>query len=165
MRCVIAAALGLILAVSDVSAQAAPAPALGGPEFAFEQMLGGPNDASIGAQQHFLRCAGTDIDQFVVFAPNDQVWSIQRDTCELATSAAEQRFADAAQFLPPDAVVGEPFTTQRGESAMTYTSPALAGALPASLFHDCTGNAVPLGTLFVVADSYGGWFMAPGTCA
>jgi hypothetical protein len=153
------------LATRGVSAQDATAPALGAPTAAFEAVLGGANDASVGAQLHFLRCAGTDIDQFVVLAPNDQVWTIQRESCALATPASEQRFAEAAQYLPGDAVAGEPFTTDRGEAAMTYVSPTLAGVLPASLFHDCSGNAVPLGTLFVVADSYGGWFMAPGTCA
>jgi len=140
-------------------------PMLGGPAVAFELLWGGANDASVGAQLHFLRCAGTDVDQFVLLAPNDQVWTIQREACELATSPADQRFADAAQFLPPDAVAGQPFTTERGESAMSYQSDTLASTLPPGLFHDCTGNAVPLGTLFVVADSYGGWFMAPGTCA
>jgi hypothetical protein len=164
-RAIVAFATLVALAAGDVRAQDAPAPALGGTRAAFEHVLGGPNDGSIGAQLHFLRCAGTDIDQFVLLAPNDQVWTIQREACALATPASQQRFAEAAQYLPPDAVAGEPFTTDRGESAMTYVSPTLASALPAGLFHDCTGNAVPLGTLFVVADSYGGWFMAPGTCA
>ena len=155
----------LLFAVGWRDARAQELPALGGTPAAFESVLGGANDASVGAQLHFQRCAGTDIDQFVLLAPNDQVWTIQRESCALATTSSEQRFADAAQFLPPDAVAGEPFTTERGESALTYVSATLASALPASLFHDCTGNAVPLGTLFVVADSYGGWFMAPGTCA
>jgi hypothetical protein len=157
--------LVLLFAVGWRGVRAQEAPALGGTPAAFESVLGGANDASVGAQLHFQRCAGTSIDQFVLLAPNDQVWTIQRESCALATPASEQRFADAAQFLPPDAVAGEPFTTERGESALTYVSATLASALPASLFHDCTGNAVPLGTLFVVADSYGGWFMAPGTCA
>jgi hypothetical protein len=157
--------LVLLFAVGWRDARAQELPALGGTPAAFESVLGGANDASVGAQLHFQRCAGTSIDQFVLLAPNDQVWTIQRESCALATPASEQRFADAAQFLPPDAVAGEPFTTERGESALTYVSATLANALPASLFHDCTGNAVPLGTLFVVADSYGGWFMAPGTCA
>jgi hypothetical protein len=161
------AILGLVaaLATGNVRAQDAMGPALGGSVAAFEGVLGGANDASVGAQMHFLRCAGTDIDQFVVLAPNDQVWTIQRESCALSTPASQQRFAEAAQYLPTDAIAGEPFTTDRGESAMTYVSPTLASVLPAGLFHDCTGNAVPLGTLFVVADSYGGWFMAPGTCA
>jgi len=161
------AILGLLaaLAMGQVSAQDATAPALGGSAAAFEALLGGANDASVGAQLHFVRCAGTDIDQYVLLAPNNQVWTIQREACALATPASQERFAEAMQFLPPDAVAGEPFTTERGESAMTYLSPSLASVLPAGLFHDCTGNAVPLGTLFVVADSYGGWFMAPGTCA
>ena len=29
---------------------------------------------------------------------------------------------------------------------------------------DNLGNPVTPGTLFVVADAYGGWFMGPGTC-
>jgi hypothetical protein len=164
-RAIAAFASLVILAAGVVSAQDATAPALGGTSAAFESVLGGANDASVGAQLHFLRCAGTDIDQFVVFAPNGQVWTIQRESCALATPASQQRFLEAAQYLPADAVAGEPFTTDRGESAMTYVSLTLASALPAGVFHDCTGNAVPLGTLFVVADSYGGWFMAPGTCA
>ena len=73
---------------------------------AFEQVLGGPNDASLGAQLHYQRCAGTDVDQFVVLAPNDQVWTIQRAWCDLASVPADQRFADAARFLPPDAEPG-----------------------------------------------------------
>ena len=84
-------------------AQVLPGPAIGGSAAAFEQVLGGPNDASIGAQLHYQRCAGTDVDQFVVLAPNDQVWTIQRAWCDLASVPADQRFADAARFLPPDA--------------------------------------------------------------
>ena len=162
---VLIVAVLMATAQTQVTAQVLPPPAIGGSPAAFEQVFGGANDASIGAILHFQRCAGTDVDQFVLLAPNDQVWTIQREACALATPASQERFAEAMQFLPPDAVAGEPFTTERGESAMTYLSPSLASVLPAGLFHDCTGNAVPLGTLFVVADSYGGWFMAPGTCA
>jgi hypothetical protein len=129
-----------------------------------EQVLGGSNDASIGAQLHYQRCAGTDIDQFVVLAPGDQVWTIQHDSCELSTPTPDERFAAAAQFAPADAEVGTSFTTDLGDAAMTYQSPSLASALPAALFHDCSGNNVPPGTFYVVADSQGGWFMAPGTC-
>jgi hypothetical protein len=147
-----------------VGAQVLPGPGLGGSPAAFEQLLGGPNDASIGAQLHYQRCAGTDIDQFVLLAPNDQVWTIQREWCELGTVAADRRFADAAQFLPADALPGDAFTTERGEPAQSWLSPSLANTLPAGLFHDCTGKSVAPGTLFVVADSFGGWFMGPGTC-
>jgi len=139
-------------------------PTLGAPAAAFEQVLGGPNDASIGALLHFQRCAGTQVDQFVLMAPNDQVWTIQRASCELSTPAADQRLAEAAQYLPTDAVAGDPFTTDLGEPAQTYVSASLAAILPAGLFHDCGGRAVPPGTLFVVADSLGGWYMGPGTC-
>src|SRR5439155_18667422 len=122
------AILGLLaaLAMGEVSAQDATAPALGRSAAAFEALLGGANDASVGAQLHFVRCAGTDIDQYVLLAPNNQVWTIQREACALATPASQERFAEAMQFLPPDAVAGEPFTTERGESAMTYLSPSLA---------------------------------------
>jgi hypothetical protein len=68
-----------------VTAQVLPGPAIGGSVAAFEQVLGGPNDASIGAQLHYQRCAGTDVDQFVVLAPNDQVWTIQRAWCDFAS--------------------------------------------------------------------------------
>jgi|SRR5579859_2187845 len=146
------------------NAQVLPPPAIGGSPSAFEPIFGGPNDASIGAILHYQRCAGTDIDQVVLLAPNDQVWTIQRQWCPAATLSADQRLADAAQFLPPDAVLGAPFTTDLGESALAYQSPILAATLPAGLFHDCSGNAVPAGTVFVVADAYGGWFMGPGTC-
>jgi hypothetical protein len=161
---ILAAALALVGRASVASGQVLPAPGLGGPLSAFEQILGGPNDASIGALRHYQRCAGTQMDQFVLLAPNDQVWTIQRTWCSLTTIPADQRLADAAQFLPPDAVAGEPFTTALGESALTYASPGLAATLPPSLFHDCTGQAVPPGTLFVVADTFGGWYMGPGTC-
>ena len=87
-------------------AQVLPGPAIGESTAAFEQVLGGPNDASIGPQLHYQRCAGTDVDQFVVLAPNDQVWTIQRAWCDLASVPADQRFADAARFLPPDAAAG-----------------------------------------------------------
>jgi hypothetical protein len=147
-----------------VTAQVLPGPAIGGSVAAFEQVLGGPNSASIGAQLHYQRCAGADIDQFVVLAPNDQIWTIQREWCDLANMPADQRFADAARFLPADAQPGAPFITAQGESALTYQSPSLGEALPAGLFHDCSGNAVQPGTLLVVADSVGGWFMGPGTC-
>ena len=139
-------------------------PALGGPVAAFEQVLGGPNDASIGALLHFQRCAGTQVDQFVLMAPNDQVWTIQRSSCELSVVPADQRLAEAAQYLPADAVAGDPFTTDLGEPGQTYVSASLAASLPAGLFHDCAGSAVGPGTLFVVADSFGGWYMGPGTC-
>jgi hypothetical protein len=160
-------ALVAMLLVGDarpVMSQVLPAPAIGGSVAAFEQVLGGPNSASIGAQLHYQRCAGTDIDQFVVLAPNDQVWTIQREWCDLEVVSADQRFVDAARFLPPDAQTGAPFTTEQGESAVAYQSPSLGNALPAGLFHDCSGNAVPPGTLLVVADNIGGWFMGPGTC-
>ncbi len=151
-------------AVGEASAQVIAPPAIGGSPASFEQILGGANDASIGAILHFQRCAGTDVDQFVLLAPNDQVWTIQRAWCQLGALPADQRLADAAQFLPPDAVAGVPFTTDVGESAQSYQSSILAAALPAGLFHDCLGNPVTPGTLFVVADAYGGWFMGPGTC-
>src|ERR1700730_6848889 len=103
-RAIVAFVTLVALAAGDASAQDATPPALGGPAAAFEAVLGGPNDASIGAQLHFQRCAGTDIDQFVLLAPSDQVWTIQRESCALATPASQQRFAEAAQYLPPDAV-------------------------------------------------------------
>jgi hypothetical protein len=145
-------------------AQALSGPSLGATPAAFEQVLGGANDASIGAQLHYQRCAGTDIDQFVVLAPNDQVWTIQRAWCDLGMTPLDEVFADAARYLPPDAVPGESFSTEMGESGQTYHSPTLGMLLPAALFHDCRGAPVPLGTLFVIADAYGGWFMGPGTC-
>jgi hypothetical protein len=158
-------ALWLAAYAGPVLAQVLPAPAIGGSAAAFEQQFGGANTASIGAQLHYQRCAGTDVDQFVVLAPNDQVWTIQRAWCDLASVPADQRFADAARFLPPDAEAGAAFTTEQGEPALTYQSPSLGSALPAALFHDCAGNAVAPGTLSVIADSLGGWFMGPGTCA
>jgi len=166
MRRVVELVLGALMALTagEANAQGLPPPAIGGSPAAFEQLLGGANDASIGAILHFQRCAGTDVDQFVLLAPNDQVWTIQREWCQLATLPADQRLADAAQFLPPDAIAGAPFTTDLGESAQTYQSSILATTLPMGLFHDCTGNPVTAGTLFVVADSYGGWFMGPGMC-
>jgi hypothetical protein len=156
-------ALVMVLAAT-MFAQALPGPALGGSPAAFEQVWGGANDASIGTQFHYLRCAGTDIDQFVVLAPNDQVWTIQRAGCALGSPSAEDRFAEAAQFLPPDAVPGDSFTSELGEPAVSWVSAALGAELPAALFHDCTGQTIAPGTLFIVADSAGGWFMGPGTC-
>src|ERR1051325_4542855 len=138
------------------------APSLGGPVIAFEQILGGANDASVGPLLHYQRCAGTQIDQFVMLAPGDQVWSIERLYCELSTRSADERFADAAQYLPADAIPASGFTTDLGESAQTFTSEQLAGALPSGLFHDCSGNTVAPGTLFVVADVDGGWYMGAG---
>jgi hypothetical protein len=158
-------ALAAALVPNAVSAQVVlPTPALGAPPQAFESVFGAANDASIGALLHFQRCAGTDIDQLVLLAPNDQVWTIQRAWCQPAARPPEERFADAAQFLPADAVAGESFTTDEGESAQTFHSDSVASALPPGLFHDCSGNTVPPGTLVVVADSFGGWFMGPGTC-
>jgi hypothetical protein len=153
-----------VLIALALFAQIISAPALGAPVASFEQVLGGPNDASVGPLLHYQRCAGTTVDQFVLMAPGDQVWSIQRSFCELGSRSADDRFADAAQFLPADAVPASTFSTDLSEPAQTYTSPSLEAALPASLFHDCAGNSVPAGTLFVVADTLGGWYMAPGTC-
>jgi len=68
-------------------------------------------------QLHFQRCVGTDVDQFVMLAPDDQVWTIQRAWCDLASVPADQRYADAARFLPLDAAAGPLFTTEQGESA------------------------------------------------
>ena len=154
----------LILSATPLRAQVLPAPVLGGSASAFEQVLGGANSESLGAQLHFQRCAGTAIDQYILLAPNDQVWTIQREYCQLGSPTAEERFAEAAQFLPADAVAGEAFTTETGETGWTYVSAALGTQVPTSLFHDCAGNAVAPGTLFVLADSYGGWFMALGAC-
>ena len=139
-------------------------PSIGGTASAFENILGGPNDASVGAYLHYQRCAGTDVDQFVLMAPNDQVWTIQRAWCDLIPRAVDDRFADASQYVPPDSLPGAPFTDQDGEPGQTYVSATLGSELPVSLFHDCTASAVPPGTLFVVADNFGGWYMGPGTC-
>lgn len=155
---------GLALTAASANAQVLPSVSIGGSSTTFEQVLGGPNDASIGPQLHFQRCADSDLDQFVVLAPGDQVWTIQRVWCELASRSAEERFADARRFLPPDAVPADSFSTDLGEPAQSYQSPALAAALPLALFHDCSGNAVPAGTLFIVADGLGGWYMGPGSC-
>ena len=146
------------------SGQVLVAPSLGGSVAAFEQVLGGPNDATIGPLLHYQRCAGTSVDQFVLLAPNDQVWTIQRVWCAPTNVPPDERLAEAAQFLPADAVAGDAFTSDLGEPAQTYQSATLAAALPPSLFHDCAGQAVPPGTLFVVADTFGGWYMGPGTC-
>src|SRR3984893_18807534 len=122
---------GLMATAAVLALQLLPGPAIGGSVAAFAQVLGGPNGGSVGAQLHYLRCAGTEADKFVVLAPNDQVWTIQRQWCDLATVSADQRFADAARFLPPDAEAGAPFTTEQGEPALTYQSPGLGAALPA----------------------------------
>src|SRR3981081_490227 len=101
------AAVGALV-LGSVHAQVLPSPTIGGSPAAFEQMFGGANDASIGAILHFQRCAGTDLDQFVLLAPNDQVWTIQREWCQLGSVPVDQRLADAVQFLPPDALAGAP---------------------------------------------------------
>jgi hypothetical protein len=152
------------LLVGSASAQVLTPPAVGGSASAFEPILGSANDATVGAQFHYLRCAGTDVDQFVVLAPNDHVWTIERHYCEFAALPADQRFAEAAQFLPPDATPGDMVTSVEGPG-QTYVSQSVADALPAALFHDCLGQPVPVGTVVVVADDDGGWFMGPGTCA
>ena len=163
-RLIVGVACALAASASSVRAQVLPAPTLGGPVAAFEQVLGGPNDATIGALLHYQRCAATGMDQFVLLAPNDQVWTIQRAWCGSTTLTPDERLADAAQFLPADAVADQAFTTDLGEPTQTYVSASLAAALPPRLFHDCAGQAVPPGTLFVVADTFGGWYMGPGTC-
>ncbi len=147
-----------------VMAQLVAAPVLGGSVADFEQVFGAANDASIAAYVHLNRCAGTDVDQLVLMAPGDQVWTIERVWCDDTPRSADERFADAAQFLPADAIAGAPFTTDRGEPAEMFVSDSLGSALPVGLFHDCSGTAVPVGSLFVVADSDGGWYMGPGTC-
>jgi hypothetical protein len=161
---VLGAAIAL-LATGRVAAQVVNAPAIGGSAAAFEQMLGAANDGTIGPQLHYLRCAGTDVDQFVVMAPNDQVWTIEREYCQPGQMTPDQRFAEAASLLPPDSIAGEALTTDEGDPALTYVSQTLGSALPAALFHDCAGQAVPAGTVVIVADADGGWFMGPGTCA
>ncbi len=152
------------MAVVVWAAQVLTSPSIGGSASAFEQLLGAANDASIGPQLHYLRCAGTDIDQFVVMAPDDQVWTIERRYCPTRPMPRDQRFAEAASLLPADAVPGDPVLAQDGDPAQTYVSQTVAGALPAGLFHDCAGQAVPVGTIVIVADAEGGWFMGPGTC-
>jgi hypothetical protein len=152
--------LYLVLVVGQVLQSAT----LGGTVSSFEQAFGARNDASIGAYVHLARCGGTDVDQFQLMAPNDQVWTIQRAWCDLSVRSADERFADAAQFVPADALPGPGFTSDRGEVGETFVSASLADALPATLFHDCAGNSVTAGTLFVEADADGGWYMGPGTC-
>ena len=154
----------MMLALALIVSQVLQGPSIGGSVLSFEQVFGAANDASIGALIHLGRCAGSDVDQFVLMAPGDQVWTVQRAWCDLAIHSVDERFADAARFVPPDALPGDPFTTDRGEPAQTYLSESLGGTLPAGLFHDCAGNSVPPGTLFVVADADGGWYMGPGTC-
>jgi hypothetical protein len=166
LRCLIWAVGLVVVAVvlRSALAQELGVPTLGASPAAFEVWLGAPNDASIGAQLHYQRCAGTDVDQVVLLAPNDQVWSMQRAWCDDTPVAAADRFADAARYVPPDAVPSGSFTTELGEPAQQYVSATLATQLPASLFHDCLGNQVAPGTLVVVADALGGWDMGPGTC-
>jgi hypothetical protein len=156
--------LQLVIA-GAVWAQVLTPPSVSGSPSAFDAALGAPNDATLGSQFHYLRCAGTDIDQFVVLAPNDQVWTIQREYCQLGGPPADQRFAEAAQYLPADAVLGDGVTTDEGLPAQTYVSQTVANVLPSVLFHDCAGQAVAPGTVIVVADEDGGWFVGPGTCA
>ena len=159
--------LGLAAAlwITPINAQVVNPPAVGGSASAFEQVLGAANDATIGPQLHYLRCAGTDVDQFVVMAPYDQVWTIERHYCQSTPMSADQRITEATQFLPADATPGQPLTTDEGDPAQTYVSQTIANALPAGLFHDCAGQSVPVGTVVVVADNDGGWFIGPGTCA
>jgi hypothetical protein len=169
MRCwtVVLGLLGGILSVAPVSAQSTGAPstpALGGTPEAFETVLGGPSAASVGSILYFEQCAGTDLDQFVLMTSNDQVWTIERSYCDVTTHSADERFADAAHYLPPDAVASIPFTDDLGEQARTFVSATLGQNLPAALFHDCSGSSVAAGTLFIVADSTGGWYMGPGSC-
>jgi hypothetical protein len=142
-----------------------PPPVLGGSPAAFEQILGAPNSGTIGASLHYLRCAGSDIDQFIILAPNDQVWTVQREFCGSTAPSFDERLAEATQYLPADAQLIEPFTSGSGEAGWIFVSPSLGSVLPAALFHDCVGQTVALGSLFIVAETYGGWFMGPGTCA
>ena len=151
--------------VGVLAAQVLTPPVIGGSPSAFEQVLGAANDASVGPQLHYLRCAGTDIDQYVLMAPSDQVWTISREYCVGTSFSAADRFAEAAQFLPADALAGDQLTTQDGDPGQTYVSQTVANALPAALFHDCAGQSVTPGTVVIVADSDGGWFLGPGTCA
>src|ERR1700730_15278537 len=97
---------GLMATAAVLALQLLPGPAIGGSVAAFAQVLGGPNGGSVGAQLHYLRCAGTDTDQFVVLAPNDQVWTIQRQWCDLATVSADPRFADATRLRQAQADAG-----------------------------------------------------------
>src|SRR5207302_7697820 len=98
-----------------VGAQVITPPAIGGSPAAFEQVIGAPNDASVGPQFHYLRCAGTDIDQFVVLAPNDQVWTIERQYCASTLRSPDERFVEAVRLLPADAVPGDAITTRDGD--------------------------------------------------
>ncbi len=166
LRSLVLGPVAALLAIHGAAAQQVVAPpAVGGSAAAFEQALGAANDGSIGPQLHYLRCAGTDVDQFVVMAPNDQVWTIERHYCQLSQASPDQRITEATQYLPADAAPGMPVTTDEGDPGQTFVSQTIADALPAALFHDCAGQAVPLGTLVVVADNDGGWFVGPGTCA
>src|SRR5437868_14009251 len=130
-----------------LAAQVLTAPAIGSTPASFEQIFGAANNGSVGPQLHYLRCAGTDVDQYVLMAPNDQVWTIERYECQGVSRSAEERIAEAAQFLPPDAMAGDPVTSQDGEPGQTYVSPTIGSALPAQLFHDCAGQPVPRGTI------------------
>src|SRR4051794_31801321 len=108
-----ALAIGVLgaLVSGSASAQVITPPVVGGSASAFEQVLGSANDATVGAQHHYLRCAGTDLDQYVVLAPNDRVWTIERRYCQFAAVSADQRFLEAAQFLPADATPGDLVTS------------------------------------------------------
>src|SRR5689334_11364699 len=126
-------------------AQVLIAPVLGGAPASFEQLLGAANDASVGPQLHYLRCAGTDVDQFVLMAPSDVIWTIDRYYCDAGSRTPEERIQEATQFLPPDATPGDAITSEAGEAGQTYVSPTIGSALPAQLFHDCAGQPVALG--------------------
>jgi len=136
---------------------------LGGDSASFDAQLGPANDHSDSTLRHYQRCPGSNVDQFITMSLSGAVIMVLRQPCG-ARATAQRNLAEAANFLPDDAVAGDAFVDETGEPARQYFSPALADAVAADLFHDCDGAPVAPGTFSVVLTSNGGWTSAIGTC-
>src|SRR5438128_6007302 len=106
------------------------------------------------------RMGATSRTQREVIQAHGQIGSNQKSTF-ISSLTVPWRRAFAKNASVVELVLGP---TDLGESAQSYQGSILATTLPTGLFHDCAGNPVTPGSLFVVADAYEGWFMGPGMC-
>lgn len=149
-----------IAAPSDTTTR----PTLGAPAVAFVARLGQPNDHSDAMTLHWQRCAGNNVDGFIITFIEGHAYLITRQNCLPAAPAEKELVVEATTFMPTDGKTVNGFVTQNSEKAVEEISASLAGQLPAVSFHDCNGDPVKPGTFSLVVTADGGWVLALGTC-
>ncbi len=154
---------------ASASSPALASPVLGGSPDAFATLFGPPNNHSgpPGSLQtlHYKRCAGSNVDEFIVLFEKGSAILITHQFCTGAPSAAV-READAQKYFPSGATASGPPLPDpiSGGTVRRYVSTSLAGTFPASKFQDCDGNDLPPGTFTLGLGLGPDWDLGVGGC-